>query len=83
MQSKGCGDRPPAAITAMTVSVPSVSPKCLSQVSEHLSQARSYSDRMSGRLRRDAPEHAAIDVRGMPDGPRNALCERLFVADKT
>ena len=63
MQSKGCGDRPPAAITAM--------------------MRRSYSGTRSGRLECDAPEHAAIGVRGMPDGPRNALCERMFVADKT
>jgi len=30
-----------------------------------------------------APEHAAMGIRGMTDRPRNALCERLFVADKT
>ena len=37
----------------------------------------------SGGLHYDAPEHAAIDIRGVTNRPRNALCERLFVADKT
>jgi len=46
-------------------------------------RVRPYSGLKPGGLHYDAPEHAAMDIRGVTNRPRTALCERLFVADKT